>query len=95
MKILAKDYNQRQDLEKFVAGKFGLTPILKPDHTIEGTRAELQRLHLNDTNLFWGIKCFINVPEEVTPKKPEATKADRGEKTDFGINKRDKKIKKK
>lgn len=91
MKILAKDYKNRVDLERFVSGKFGLTPDLKPDHTIEGKREDLLKLHLSDTNIFWGIKCVI--ADTPTENKAETTNADRGPKTDFGINKRDKKNK--
>jgi len=54
----AKDYNNRQELEAEVASKFGLTADTKPDHTIKGTKLELQKLFLGHGGIFWGIKIL-------------------------------------
>ncbi len=91
MKIEARKFKVRADLENYVRNKFGLTPTPKPDHTIEGTREELALLSLSDRNIFWGITCVIS--DTPTVDKKEVNTADRGPRTDFGINQRDKKIK--
>ena len=38
IKILAKDFNNRQELEKKVTSLTGLTPEPKADYVIKGTR---------------------------------------------------------
>jgi hypothetical protein len=83
MKLLAKNFSNRQDIEKHVANKFGLTPDPK-DHTIEGTREELARLGLSDRTVFWGIPCKIT--DDATPAKSNLRKPERGPKHEGGIN---------
>lgn len=59
MIIEAKNYITREDLENYIRSNFGLTTESKIDHTISGTREELQNIGLSDTTTFWGIKCVI------------------------------------
>lgn len=89
--IKAKDFKYRSDLENEVRNKYGLTPDLKIDVIIEGTRDELAKLQLSDTTIFWGIKCSItDTPTQAQTKEGP----DRGVKeTDFGINQRNNKKK--
>jgi hypothetical protein len=88
MKLLAANYQTRQDLENDVRNKIGLTPEAKDKHTIEGSRADLAKLSLSDRSIFWGIKCLITDDPTIIKK---GTKPDRGQLHDFGINQRDKK----
>jgi len=83
-KILAKDFKTRSDLENYVRNLHGLTPDKKVDVVISGKRDELARLELSDRTVFWGISCTITDKPTVAV---EATKADRGVQTPFGINK--------
>lgn len=89
--IDASKFKIRSDLENEVRNKYGLTPDIKPDMVISGTKEELARLNLSDTNIFWGIACQITDH----PTKPQTTEntADRGKKTEFGINSKDNKEK--
>lgn len=68
MKIKAKDYKNREDLEAFIRDEVGLTVDLKPDYSIEGKKDELKILHLSDRNTVWGINV-INVTDEPTKNK--------------------------
>jgi hypothetical protein len=90
MKILAKKFKFRVDLENEVRNKLGLTTNEKPDHTIEGTREELHRLQLSDRSIFWGIKCVIT--DDPTEAK-KIGKPNRGQLKEFGINGRNQKPK--
>lgn len=91
MKILAQDYKFRSDLEHYVRNTIGLTPDIKDDHTIEGTRDELAKLKLSDKTIFWGIRCVIT--DEPTVAK-EFDKPDRGTLQEYGVNGvRNKKVK--
>lgn len=85
MKLLAKEYKTRSELEDAVRNKIGLTTDRK-DHTIEGTAEELARLHLSPSTIFWGCSCVIadepiKPAQEVVQEKP-----DRGEVVASGIN---------
>jgi len=84
--IKAKDFATRTDLENKVRNLAGLTPTPKPDYQITGTRAELARLQLSDTNVFWGILCTIT--DDPTPVKAQKDieAPSRGELHDSGIN---------
>ena len=83
MKIFAKNFLLRYDLENEVRNKFGLTADPKPEHTIEGTREELKRLFLSDRTVFWGIRCIIT-DSPTLPKK--VSKVNRGERFKSGLN---------
>jgi hypothetical protein len=83
MRIEAKNFKLRSDLENEVRNKIGLTTDPKPKHTIVGTKEELARLHLSGRTIFWGILC------EVIDSKPEikvAGKPERGPVFESGIN---------
>ena len=83
MKFLAKDYNARVDLEKAVRNSLGFTADLKLDSSIEGTQAELKRLFLSETTIFWGIKCVATDPD---PPSPVVQKPNRGKIHPSGID---------
>ena len=83
MILKAKNFSNRQDIEKYVANKYGLTPDKKA-HTIEGTREELARLGLSDRTVFWGIACEIT--DDPTKAKINVAKPERGELHKSGIN---------
>ena len=55
----AKDYNNRGDLEMDINSLVGQDSKdnKKDDHLIEGTRAELKKLSLDDRRTVFGIKC--------------------------------------
>ena len=78
VKILAKKYNTREELE---AKALGSDP--KKD-TIVGTRAELAKLHLSDQTTVHGLKCVIT--DSPTRPPPKVEKPDRGEIKPHGIN---------
>lgn len=84
MIIQAKDFVTRQDLETHVRNKIGLTPELKTEYEINGTRSELARLQLSDRSLFWGVRCVVT--DGATTPKTEA-RPDRGPVHKGGINK--------
>lgn len=88
--IQAKNFTNREGLENHVRGAYGLTTDVKTTVIIKGTREELSRLQLTDTTIFWGISCEIT---DTPTEQPKQTTADRGARTDFGINGRTKKIK--
>lgn len=92
MKILAKDFKTREDLEKEVRNLYGLTPTPKPEHTIEGKRADLAKHNLSDKTVFWGISCVITDTPTVFV---EPVKVNRGKEVSSGINGRLKKKPKK
>lgn len=89
-KIDASKFKYRTDLENEVRNKYGLTPDVKANVEISGTREDLAKLSLSDESTFWGIRCVITDSPTVA-KTAEAP--DRGKKHDFGINQRNNKIK--
>lgn len=82
--INAKDFSTRSELENKVRNTLGLTPDLKPDYQIKGTREELARLQLSDTATFWGISCLIT--DDPTQATTQAEVPARGELQDSGLN---------
>ena len=59
--ILASDFSNRQDIESYIKGTIG-TDIIKNreiGHTIQGTRAELKRLYLDDRKTVFGFRVEI------------------------------------
>ena len=86
--ILAKDFNLRSDLEKHVRNTVGLTPELKPDYIIKGTKQELNKLFLSDKSLFWGIRSeFIDEKgRKIESQKKEKNNTNRGKILKSGIN---------
>lgn len=84
----AKDFTTRADLEKKVMMTYGLTTEPK-EVVIRGTIEELNNLSLSESTTFWGIKtdCTVNKVKKVKKK------VDRGERTDYGINKKNYKVK--
>lgn len=83
VKIKAGDFSTRSDLELYVSGLYGLTPEIKKDVSIEGSKKELKKLQLSHSKLFWGIVCIEN---GYTQKKKKVNEADRGKIHKFGIN---------
>ena len=53
--FLAKDFNNRQELEAKVSSVMGLTTDPKLEYSVSGTRAELRKLFLGHGKIFWGI----------------------------------------
>ena len=86
MILQAKNYARRIDLENDVRNKIGLTAEAKPEHIIRGTHAELVRLQLSDTTVFWGIKCEITDEPTEIKKQAEVEKVNRGRRHSSGIN---------
>lgn len=94
--LKAKDYSNRGELEKVVRNKVGLTPDVKPDYKIQGTKKELKTLSLSNAAIFWGIICEeVDDKDNVQPTKTtkQFEKINRGKASDFGINHNLKKIK--
>lgn len=89
VKIFAKEFSNRNDLESSIGKDHGLTSERKPDLIIVGTREELENLNLTDQTTFYGIGCSITDTPTLSKK---TIPIDRGERYDFGINSRDKKI---
>lgn len=87
MKIKAKDFLTRLNLESFVRSKINLTPVLKPQHKIVGTVKDLARLHLSEKSIFWGIHCEV----KNSSKHKEMKKIARGKRHPSGITKGTKK----
>lgn len=85
--ILAKDFNLRSELENSIRNKVGLTPALKPDYLIQGTKNELNKLFLSDKSVFWGI-CVevVNDKGKRVIENKEINKMIRGEIKKSGIN---------
>ena len=85
--ILAKDFNLRSDLENHVRNKIGLTPNLKPDYLIQGTKQELNKLSLSDKSIFWGIRAeIIDEKGKKVVAKKEKNNINRGKIVKSGIN---------
>ena len=74
MKFLAKEYKFRADLESvilsMVGGNIEKNRDANPAHSIEGTRAELERLQLDDRTSIYGIHCVIT--DDTTEKRVKA-----------------------
>ena len=83
----AKNYAKRIDLENDVRNKIGLTAEAKAEHKIQGMRAELKKLQLDDNSIFWGIKCEIMDEPTAIRKPADVEKVNRGRQFGFGINK--------
>ena len=82
--IKAKEFSNRSELENEVRKLSELTPDIKIDFEIKGTRQELENLHLSDVNSFYGIRCVItDIP---TSSKPQKERPERGEIKKSGIN---------
>ena len=74
--IQAKNYKNRDDIDKFVGELVNKDTAEKPDFIIKGKRAELEVLRLCDKSTVWGIKCQItDTPSE--PKKNGKVKRDK------------------
>lgn len=71
--LLAKDFNNRQELEAKVASMFGLTTEGK-DAVVKGTALELKKLFLGHGKIFWGIP----VEETDLAPSPKIERIDRG-----------------
>lgn len=86
--ILAKDFNLRSDLENNIRNKIGLTPDMKPDYVIQGTKQELNKLFLSDKSLFWGIRVEVidDKGKKVVAHVKEKNNINRGKILKSGIN---------
>lgn len=60
MKILAKDYTSRVNLDTYVKNQIGddIGANRIAGHTIEGTEDELKKLSLSTANVVYGIKII-------------------------------------
>lgn len=83
VKIKAKDFDTRTDLDNEVIRLTGSGVEAKPDYLITGKRAELLKLRLNENRAVYGVK--VESTDIQTPKKEKST-ADRGAVHPFGIN---------
>ena len=75
--IKAKDFSNRQKLEKFIFST-------NPNDTIQGTREELENLQLSDRTTVYGLKCVIT--DTPTQEKFQIERPQRGKIYDFGVN---------
>lgn len=64
MIFYAKNYKTRELLNYDICNKSGFTIDKKPQHSIEGTKAELLNLRLMPTSMLWGIACKAVEPTE-------------------------------
>lgn len=69
----AKDYQTRDQLEDAIRNRIGHTVDPKPRHSIEGTKAELSKLHLSKISTIWGINCK-EIDPEMTKSKASISK---------------------
>ncbi|MEK7578198.1 MAG: hypothetical protein AAB456_00550 [Patescibacteria group bacterium] len=81
-KLWARDYANRGELEIAVSKLVSLTSELK-DYELIGTRKELNKLHLSDTTVFYGINCVIT---DMPTVAKAGEKPFRGERFQHGIN---------
>lgn len=87
VKLKAKDYETREDLEKAVVEIAGSSPEFKEGHVIEGTKKELKKLKLSEKNTVFGWSILQTDKEEKS--KEVHTPPERGQRYKSGINKRD------
>lgn len=80
MKILAKTFLTRTDLENYIKYHYQGKKILKKD-VISGTKAEMYSLGLDHTTSVHGVPCEITDLKKETLAPP-----DRGGVQEFGIN---------
>lgn len=61
MKIKAKDFVSRVDLDTYVKNEIGtnIDENRKTDNSIEGTAAELSKLSLSYASNVWGVKVVL------------------------------------
>lgn len=74
--FLAKNFNNRQELEIEVKKVVELSPELKLNFEIKGKKQELAKLQLSYRTLFYGIKC---IAEDESPPQKQLVKPQRGE----------------
>lgn len=79
MKIQAKEFSRRKDLEEYIKGKYGST---ETSDAIEGTKEELRRLHLKHGSFVWGVRC---TETDYKKNKKEKIKVPRGKVHQFGV----------
>lgn len=71
MKILAKNFILRSELEDFIRAEITSGSEQNVNHTIEGTNDELRRLQLSDKRNVLGIKVVCTENEYKTKNKLE------------------------
>ena len=83
MTILAKDFNNRKELEEEIKKLSGHTTSEKKTAEISGTDEELEKLHVEAGTIIWGIKVV-----STSPPKPKHIhdKPVRGDVISSGIN---------
>ena len=86
MIIQVKNYSKREELENEIGKLVGKTPDIKIDYEIQGTREELERLHLSDETMVFGIKCVITDTPAIIKTQKDIPKINRGDIKKFGIN---------
>ncbi len=87
MKLLAKNFENRTDLERKIQETTGDSPERKDKYTIEGTRAELAQFNLSDTSTVYGWQVVIT--DTPTQQKTQTPVPDRGQRYKSGINNRE------
>ena len=83
VKIQAKNFDIREDLDREIIRLTGSGTEDKSNFIVEGKRAELKKLHLDETKSVYGVKC--DVTDGLKEKRQKST-ADRGLMHPFGIN---------
>ena len=86
MIIQVKNYSKREELENEIGKLVGKTPDIKIDYEIKGTREELERLHLSDETMVFGIKCVITDTPTMVKTQKDIPKINRGIIKKYGIN---------
>ena len=84
IKIKARDYSVRDDIEKAIIALTGNDTTPKTTHIISGKREELAVLGLDETSTIWGVKCEVTDGARELKTKNEA---DRGVQFESGLNK--------
>ena len=84
--LQAKNYSKREEIDNEIGKLVGKTPDIKIDYEIQGTREELERLHLSDETMVFGIKCVITDTPTIIKTQKDIPKINRGIIKKFGIN---------
>jgi len=73
----AKNFGSRAELEKTILAKGGIAKNQQEDHSIEGTREDLRRLHLDDVTTVFAVKVVISDKPTTNPSKKAKDKPKR------------------
>ena len=72
----AKNFQNRQELEDYIKAKVGIDESSNriAGHIIKGTKIELGKLDLSDTNSVFGIRC-VAIDESIIKKIDDRAKS--------------------